>query len=110
MYHGLDGAKISRILLKPDGINHWSETAIQNAVNKIEEDPDFRGEREEGSGAPRKTTKKQDRDLYKMVMREKGKRSFEGAEDDDSLTDTQSTFTHHTHTHTSTNAMNRRSM
>ena len=74
MYHGLDGAKISRILLKPDRRNHWSETAIQNAVNKIEEDPDFRGEREEGSGAPRKTTKKQDRDLYKMVMREKGKR------------------------------------
>ena len=64
MHHGLGGAEISRILLKPDGRNHWSETAIQVAVNIIQEDPDFRGEREEGSGAPRKTTKKQDRDFF----------------------------------------------
>ena len=74
VYHGLSGAAISRVLKKPDGKSFWSETAIQDAINKLEDQPRWRGEREVGSQGVRKTTKKQDAQLYKCVMRSRGKR------------------------------------
>ena len=52
----------------------FGETAIQNAMKKLRENPGWRGEREEGSGAPRKTTPKQDREVYKWVMANRGAR------------------------------------
>ncbi len=45
VYHGMSGAAISRILCKRDGKSHWSETAVQDVVNKLEDEPSWRGER-----------------------------------------------------------------
>ena len=73
MHHGLGGAAISRILVKPDGINHWSEQACQDAVRKLTSNPKWRGEREEGSGAPRQTTKAQDNQIVSAVLNWRGK-------------------------------------
>jgi len=73
LYHGLKGAAISRILLKPDGKSRWSETAIQIAVSKLESDDDWRGERETGTGLSRKTTKAQDKQIVKLVLDKRGK-------------------------------------
>ena len=57
LYHGLGTTAISRILTKPDGRSHWSDTSVQNQIDKLAESPRWRGTRQEGSGAPRKTTK-----------------------------------------------------
>ena len=73
VYHGMSGAAISRILCKRDGKSHWSETAVQDVVNKLEDDPSWRGERKTGSGCPRKTVKAQDRALEKEVFKSRGK-------------------------------------
>lgn len=79
VYHGLSGAAISRILRKPGPLKRgeprtWSEQAVQDAIRKLEEDPNWRGERAEGSGAERKTTKKQDKALYDCLMENRKKR------------------------------------
>ena len=73
LHHGLCAAAITRIMRKSDGINTWSPNAIKTAVDKLEADPNWRGERQPGSGAPRKTTKKQDRAIEKFVLAERGK-------------------------------------
>ena len=51
LHHGLSGAAISRTMVKPDGKSEWSEQAMQDAMRKLEEQPSWRGERVEGSGA-----------------------------------------------------------
>ena len=43
-----------------------------NAVAKLREDPFFRGERQEGSGAPRKTTKRLDNKIVNRVIKYRG--------------------------------------
>ena len=68
MYHGLGATAISRILTKPDGKTHWTDTAIQNAMDKLTAAPTWKGVREEGSGAPRKTTEAQDKLIMKAVI------------------------------------------
>ena len=73
LYHGLSGAEIARILKKPDGKSEWKKQAIYNAIDKLAENPSWRGEREEGSGAPRKTTKAQDKALERYVVKNRGK-------------------------------------
>ena len=73
VHHGLSGAAISRILVQADGESQWSETAIQVAIRKIHANPEWRGDREEGSGRPRETTKAQDRQLYDAVVKKRGK-------------------------------------
>ena len=73
VHHGLSPAAISKLLVKDDGISRWTETAIHDAVNKLSSDPKWRGERSVGSGRPRKTTKKQDRDIVKHVDKERGR-------------------------------------
>ena len=73
MHHGLGAAEISRIILKRDGKTHFSEQAIRDCVNKLKEDRNWRGGREEGSGRPRKTTKAQDKLIVNAVLKHRGK-------------------------------------
>ena len=72
--HGLGCTAIAKRLLKADGKNLYSESAVYKAMCKLEENPCWRGEREEGSGAPRKTTKKQDSEIIRWVLRMRGER------------------------------------
>jgi hypothetical protein len=57
-YHGMSGAAISRILVKPESTSgrlrrkSWSEQAVQDAMKKLQDFPQWRGERDEGSGRP----------------------------------------------------------
>ena len=72
-HHGLSGRAIAGILVQPDGITHWSDTAIQGAMKNMDDDPAWRGERRSGSGAPRKTSPAQDRAIYREVLKCRGK-------------------------------------
>jgi len=74
MHHGLGAVRISQILRKADGKSKWSDTAVQDCMNKLAENPGWRGERAKGTGAERKTTKAQDKDLVKYVEAQRGKR------------------------------------
>ena len=73
LHHGLSGAAIVKILKKPDCKSSWSAQAVYDAIAKLNEQPTWRGERAEGSGAPRKTTKMQDRELERFVLANRGK-------------------------------------
>lgn len=73
VYHGLSGAAISRILVKPDGKTGWSETAIQVAIEKLAGNIDWRGDRQSGSGAPRVTSKAEDKIVEREVLKSRGK-------------------------------------
>ena len=74
MHHGLGPEAISRIIKKADGKTHFSHTAVSRIVTKLESCPDWRGEREKGSGAARKTTAEEDKALVKGVIDNRGKR------------------------------------
>ena len=74
LHHNLGPSEISRIVLKQDGKSHFSVQAVCDAINKLQADPKWRGEREEGSGASRKTTAAQDKALEKEVMKSRVKR------------------------------------
>ena len=76
VYHGLGPAAIARILVKPDGHSSWSVTAINGAIQRLHDEPMWRGERSAGSGAPRKTTKKEGMDLVKYVLKERGRQKI----------------------------------
>ena len=59
-YHGMSGTAISRILFKPKSTSGrlnmtLSEHAVQDAMRKLQHFPQWRGERDEGSGRPRET-------------------------------------------------------
>ena len=76
-YHGMSGAAISKILFKPGstsgrGSKTWSEQAVQDVIKKLRDFPWWRGERDEGSGRPRETTKAQDNTIYKEVLKSRG--------------------------------------
>jgi hypothetical protein len=73
LHDGLSGADIVRILKKPDGKTAWSRQSIYTAIDKLGEEPSWRGEREVGSGPPRKTDKAQDKALVKYVLKNRGK-------------------------------------
>ena len=73
LHHGLKAAAIARILLKSDGVSRWSDQAVRDVARKLEADPSWTGERAAGSGPPRETTKKQDKDIAKFVLAERGK-------------------------------------
>ena len=64
-------AEIRRLVLRPDG-EPFSERCILNAVAKLRADPTFRGERQEGSGAPRKTSKRLDNKIIHRVLKYRG--------------------------------------
>ena len=59
--HKLPAAEIARRVERADGKRTFGETAIRNCIEKLEENPSWRGERAPGSARPRKTTPKQDR-------------------------------------------------
>jgi len=73
MQHGLGCTKISRLVLRPDG-SPFSETAIANCMNNLKLNPTWRGERDTGSGAVRKTTKQQDKQIIRWVLKMRGKK------------------------------------
>ena len=50
MEHGLSAASIRERVYKADGKTLFGETAIQNCMNKLAENPRWRGERPKGSG------------------------------------------------------------
>jgi len=71
-HHGLGPTAIARLLLKPDGKTHWSDQAIADALAALEADPEWRGERQEGSGRKRVTTPKQDKLVVQEVFKKRG--------------------------------------
>lgn len=76
MEHGLGCTAISRKVMKSDGKTPFGETAIVNCMNKLKENPAWRGDREEGSGRPRKTTKKQDKEVVRWLLDQRGKQKM----------------------------------
>ena len=72
VHHGLGAAEIARILVKADGKTHWSDNAVQKQIEKLEEQPKWRGERQEGSMRPRKTTAKQDKQMVSLLLKRRG--------------------------------------
>jgi len=73
LHHGLKGAAIVELLKKPDGKSLWSNTAVYSAIDKLVEDPSWRGDREVGSGFVRKTDKQQDKQLVRYVLKNRGR-------------------------------------
>ena len=73
MHHGLGSTAISNIMVKADGQSNFSEQAILDAMNKLRSNPRWRGERAPGSGAPRKTSEKQDKEVIKWLLKQRGK-------------------------------------
>ena len=74
LHHEMNPADIARIVLKPDGKTHYSVTTIHNIIDKLNNDPMWRGERQAGSGASRQTTAKQDALIAKEVLKKRGRR------------------------------------
>ena len=74
LHHGLGPAAIARILVKPDGKTHWSDNAVSGVIAKLKAAPQWRGERKEGSGAERQTTKAQDRMIVREVFRSRDRK------------------------------------
>ena len=73
MEHGLGSTEISRRVFKPDGKSNFSETAILQCMGKLKKNPRWRDDRAEGSGAPRKTSTKQDREIVRWLLKERGR-------------------------------------
>jgi len=73
MEHGLGCTSIAQRVKKADGKTAFGETAIANCMNKLQESPGWRGERAAGSGAPRKTSENQDKDIAKWAVANRGK-------------------------------------
>ena len=71
--HGLSAAEIAKRVFKPDGKSKYGETAIQNCMNKLVANPRWKGERAVGSGAPKKTTPKQDKAVIDWLLDQRGK-------------------------------------
>ena len=71
--HDLTAAEIARRVKKSDGKTTFGETAILNCINKLQENPRWRGERAEGSARPRKTTASQDEKIVDFLFEERGK-------------------------------------
>ena len=74
LQHDLNPTQISSRVLKDDGISTWTPRRMQEVVAKLTEDPEWNGERKEGSGAPRKTTPKQDLALVRELIKQRGKK------------------------------------
>jgi len=68
MEHGLGCTTIASKIFKADGKTNFSEYCIWAAMCKLKKNKSWRGERKEGSGAPRKTTAKQDRAVVRWLL------------------------------------------
>ena len=73
-YHGLGAADILKILYKPDGISQWSFNAVNDALKKLNAEPSWRGERAPGSGAARKTTAREDKQIEDFILKWRGEK------------------------------------
>ena len=72
--HGLNATHIAKIITKANGISHWSDIAVQDAMNKLSDEPTWRGDRTPGSGVQQKTTKTHERDVCKEVLKKRCQR------------------------------------
>ena len=72
MEHGLSAKDIAKRIYKADGKETFGETAIQNCMNKLKEQPRWKGERAGGSGRPRKTTSEQDEAMVDWLLEHRG--------------------------------------
>ena len=72
MEHGLSAKDIAKRILKADGKETFGETAIQNCMDKLKKQPRWKGQREKGSGRPRKTTPQQDKAMVKWLLDNRG--------------------------------------
>ena len=73
LWHGLTANQIKDIVTKVDGKTLFSYQGVKDVVDKLVADPKWRGDRQEGSGAPRKTTARQDKELEKKVFQKRGR-------------------------------------
>ena len=85
--HKLSAAEIARRVERADGKRTFGETAIRNCIEKLEENPSWRGERAPGSARPRKTTPKQDKAMVSWLLKQRGKQKV-------SVTTLQKQFPH----------------
>ena len=74
--HGLSAAAIAERVFKADGKTKFGETAIQNCINKLYDNPGWRGERQKGTGPVRKTTPEQDDQIIEWLLEERGFQSI----------------------------------
>ena len=72
-YHGLGPAEIARIVKKSDGAAP-SEQGIADVLQRLADEPAWRGERKAGSGRPRSTPGSLDKAIVKEVFRSRGSR------------------------------------
>jgi hypothetical protein len=72
MHHNLTALQISRVIFKGDGKSRFSERAVKTCMDALEADPTWKGQRQEGSGAPRKTTKRQDAQIVGAMYKYRG--------------------------------------
>ena len=73
MSHGLSALAISKKVLRRDGKTTFGETAIENCMAQLQANARWRGDWAIGSGRPRKTTKKQDKEVERWVLHNRGK-------------------------------------
>ena len=71
MHHGLGPLQISRLVKRADGTT-FSDTAISNAMEKLQNNKKWRGEQEPRTGRPRKTTEALDRKIVATVKKTAG--------------------------------------
>ena len=72
LHHGLGPTAIAALVQKADG-EMVSVQGVCDARAKMEADPAWRGERAQGSGAPRKTNRKEDVAITREVFRARGR-------------------------------------
>jgi hypothetical protein len=73
LHHNVCPAEMARLVTNTDG-ETFSETAIRNAVEKVQEDSSFAGARKKGSGCPRKTSAAMDSAIVREVFHARGKK------------------------------------
>ena len=73
--HGLSTRAIADRIVKSDG-EAPSKEAVTKALKKMKRQPDWRGERQNGSGAPRKTSTALDKRLVSEVLKKRGKKKM----------------------------------
>ena len=72
LHHGLSAAAIIGIVQKSDG-SPISMQGMVDAIDKLQANKHWRGEREEGSGRPRVTSARLDRAIVNAVFRRRGR-------------------------------------
>ena len=70
-HHELSATKIRKIVRKSDG-SPISVQGVADVMAKLESDPSWRGERAEGAGRRRETSKRQDKAIVNLVYKKRG--------------------------------------